>query len=283
MSVSSHEATIQELMNDGYTFDEASLALDISTKQDNKREDVLEHILIDIKESDKELLLKICQNILNHPEQTKFRSLNYGKLCKKFISQDIALKFLYCAGFVRSNENNSRLTLNESNMETLKTHTYLLVSNRNKCIISNMVNVMRELNIVADEAESYVLMSFNSTQKINDNMDMEEAVEYLIEIGFKPDESMQKIVEAEYSIKNTLNKLIIYKQDQTSTNNQSQKPLPFAPIFANSACKSDCSVSIGFCENLKNLKELLNKYNSNSDYNINITLVLDSFHHLLNE
>ena len=73
------------------------------------------------------LLLRICNNIIEHPNNPKFKNLNYIKINKKFSKCKSCVDILICAGFYKS-DNGERLLFNNHKLHKLKEMKELILS-----------------------------------------------------------------------------------------------------------------------------------------------------------
>eukprot|EP01084_Bolivina_argentea_P305736 528198_1 len=72
-----------------------------------------------LNERDKKMILQIFQNILQHPNNDKFKNLNLNRIGKLFSNQQICLQYLYDAGFYKSNDER-RLLHDKTKLNQLK-------------------------------------------------------------------------------------------------------------------------------------------------------------------
>eukprot|EP01084_Bolivina_argentea_P216386 367629_1 len=221
---------IKELVNAGFSHEDAIQALKMSNYDDIK----IEQYINRLENADKMLLLTICNKILNYPQKTKYTDINCSKLSKK--CSETAINFLCMAGFKRSNDGN-RLTLEQTNTETLLKAQSLLTSNWTNTIISAIITLMNEsksvvankiYGISTDEAKDAFVMStdLNSKQDLVSNMDMDDIVKCLNANGYDFQQSINTVVSSEYNLNQTLETLIYGPSDDRNT----KLPRPSEPL-----------------------------------------------------
>ena len=74
------------------------------------------------------IIKKVFDNILNHPNEAKYRIINVARLNHKFHHTTAYLKWFYQAGFVESDDVKQKLILYDSNLNKLRfTHSKLII------------------------------------------------------------------------------------------------------------------------------------------------------------
>eukprot|EP01084_Bolivina_argentea_P216385 367625_1 len=205
--------------------------------------------------------------------------------------------------------NNEEKQLEEtSNDDNMHEHKSSYPKNDINNMLPQIIELMN-LNVPFDDAQLAVAYSINSTQKINYNMDMEEAVQCLVSNGFNKMDAMNAIVSAKYDIKNAL-EILVQNTDTELINHRSQNSPMFAHLNqdfmvtlrtqfikaasqvnqrysdqneqSNGGCGGDVG-SMKQCDHLLFIINTLKKYNSfQHDTELDIISALNSFHHLLN-
>eukprot|EP01084_Bolivina_argentea_P259900 438743_1 len=243
---------------------------------------------------DKGILTKICKNILDYPNQSKYRNLNSNRISQKFASPNNSIDLLFDVGFKRCG---NRLIMDKNDIDKAKKMYLLLINNEtdiNNVLLPKIIELMR-LDVPVDEAELGLAMSFDCKQKINDDMDMEEAVQCLAKNGFDLNKSMNAIVSAKYDIRQALEILIHDemkdRNDMKGDNHEEMEANEkYAMLISMGYDKKnesnyECKANTKDCDHLLLIKLTLKTYHSLKNILIksHILALLNSFHHLLNE
>eukprot|EP01084_Bolivina_argentea_P306065 528806_1 len=127
------------------------------------------------REKSRNLLIKICKNILNEPNNEKYRDLNFMKMSKKFAKCTICMELLLSVGFEKSIDG-QRLKLNNTT-ELNKLHTL-----HNK--LTNVTEVTNVTSHTMEEAKQAVDLSVKNESK-DTTSNVMQTKKILIEINEK--------------------------------------------------------------------------------------------------
>ena len=86
------------------------------------------------------IIKKVLDNIIEHPNNTKYRSMNVTRLNKKFGYTTAYFKWLHNAGFVHSDDTKHKLTFNSNNLNHLR------------FIHSKLISLLNMNHIIKDDA-----------------------------------------------------------------------------------------------------------------------------------
>eukprot|EP01084_Bolivina_argentea_P210057 357670_1 len=173
-----------------------------------------------------QLLLKICSNILNHPTHYKYQDLNSLKVSNRFQQPNIFIDILIATGFQKSD--NHRLKFNSNRIKSLEilneriaTFSELInagyTAEEAKFAIIETVSQNKDSNTVSkalifaqpmkyqahidalmkagcSQREAVMMIKQNidpNNQTCFDKMDLDDAVEYLHNVGFPLSQSME--------------------------------------------------------------------------------------------
>eukprot|EP01084_Bolivina_argentea_P194658 334022_1 len=153
----------------------------------------MEQLTAKISEEDKRLLIKICDNIINDPNDDKYRNLNRKTILGRLSSS--AFNLLFCVGFQTSG---NRLILDQNNINKLHQLYSLLMTEKHprdntdqksKDPINNGIQ-----NIILKTAMDYFgAIRRKSDEMTNDLNDKQRTLLQLLHDGFELNETLNAI------------------------------------------------------------------------------------------
>eukprot|EP01084_Bolivina_argentea_P306064 528805_1 len=109
------------------------------------------------REKSRNLLIKICKNILNEPNNEKYRDLNFMKMSKKFAKCTICMELLLSVGFEKSIDG-QRLKLNNTT-ELNKLNT----------LHNKLTNVTEVTNVTSHNTQQLIFVNSNESEMACNN------------------------------------------------------------------------------------------------------------------
>eukprot|EP01084_Bolivina_argentea_P185445 319784_1 len=166
------------------------------------------------KRAQTSLLIKIVHNIIKHPDDKKYRNLNFKKIRKK-LQDEQAMIILESIGFKRYN-NDTRLRMEKVNLNQLQIIYRLLnsLSNDTQAIECNKSISHKINNEQQNKLKQLVSMGFNeqisSFALSSHNYDINRAIEYILHFQQNLCECRGNISKC-YPLKQLANVMIAYR------------------------------------------------------------------------